>query len=303
MAGTAETQEDSQSSRIHEIWLIGLAELHAKTGTVDFWKYYGELQLLKRRPLDTRWLEAAISMAVVGRIRPARVTGYLNKLRNRRVKNGKRAEFDAFDALLRSFLYPERLTNHGFKINTFRDINHSTVWEQVSQHLTSLTSAGYDVFLNSGTLLGVVRDKKLIDHDDDIDLALILKSDTEEAAAQEWQEIKTMLERLDLFDEENYQGGAIYKLLPVGDIQIDLFPAWQSDGQFFVYPHTHGILSCDEVLPLRICELTGHALPSNPEKMLEINYGADWRDPDPLFKFPWASANQAFGTFLERVEG
>ncbi len=51
-----------------------------------------------------------------------------------------------------------------------------------------------------------------------------------------------------------------------------------------------------------MCELTGHTLPANPEKMLEVNYGEGWRHPDPLFKFPWASANKAFAPFLEELE-
>ncbi len=302
MAGTETASTDVTKSRIEEIWLIGLGELHAKTGRVDHWSYYGELQDIKQRPLSVDWLEASIAMAVIGRIRPARVIGYMKKLRARRESLGQSAEFEEFDALLRTYLAPDRLTNHGFKPGTFADLDHQTVWEQVKSHLSVLSDEGYDVFLNSGTLLGVVRDKRLIDHDDDIDLALVLKSKNAADAAQEWRQLRDRLDDLSLFDHDAYKGSVIFKLNRVDNVLIDLFPAWEEDGKFFVYPHTNGELSRDDVLPLRMCELTGHALPANPEKMLELNYGSKWRDPDPLFKFPWAAANEAFSSFIEKAK-
>ena len=301
MAGTTDASSDGGADRIQEILFIGLAELYGKSGKVDFWKYYGELHELKRRPLTAEWLEAAVAFGVIGRIRPARVTGYLKKLREKREKMGQIEAFESFDGLIRDYLHPTRLTNHGFTGGTFSDINHQTVWEQVKGHLSALSDQGYEVFLNSGTLLGVVRDKKLIDHDDDVDLALVLKATNAEDAAQEWAELRNTLERLKLFDSENFKDAPIYKLSPIGETQIDLFPAWIEAGRMYVYPHTHGVLDASDVLPLRICELTGHALPARPEKMLEINYGEGWRHPDPLFKFPWASANKAFEPFLKEL--
>lgn len=301
MAGTAKASKDAHVDRIHEIWLIGMAELYGKLGNLEHWRYYGELHQLKRRPLSTEWLEAVIAVAVAGRIRPARVLGYLKKLREKRAKHGQADQFEAFEGLVRQYLHPMRLTNHDYVGATFSDINHQTVWEQVRQHLSALSEQGYEVFLNSGTLLGVVRDKKLIDHDDDIDLALILKAKTAKKAAEEWRDLRGKLERLKLFDRKNFKDDPIYKLTPIGDTQIDLFPAWVEKGRMYVYPHTHGVLETKDVLPLRICELTGHALPANPEKMLEVNYGEGWKHPDPLFKFPWASANRAFEPFLKEL--
>ena len=303
MAGTAgNTPTDVGANRISEIRMIAWAELHQKTGTLDHWQYYGELHDLKRRPLEAEWFEAAVAWGVIGRIRPARVTGYLRKLRARREKLGQMDAFEQFSGLIDSYLYPARLTNHGFDRHTFADLDHATVWEQVKSHLSALGEEGYQVFLNSGTLLGVVRDKRLIDHDDDIDLAMILKADATKDAATEWRNLRGKLERLGLFDADNFKSDPIYKLKPVGKTQIDLFPAWVENGRFFVYPHTQGTLAAEDVLPLRMCELTGNALPANPEKMLEINYGTGWRHPDPLFKFPWASANKAFEPFLKELE-
>ena len=302
MAGTDETSHgDATSDRLQEILMIAQAELRLKTGSFDHWKYYGELHDMKRRPLSPDWLRAAIAWGVIGRIRPARVTGYLRKLRAHCEKANETEQFEAFQGLLNTHLAPARLSNHGFDRTSFADLDHETVWEQVKSHLAALSHEGYEVFLNSGTLLGVVRDKKLIDHDDDVDLAIILKATNTRDAAEEWNALRGKLERLGLFDAENFKSDPIYKLKPIGSVQIDLFPAWQEDGKFFVYPHTHGVLPAKDVLPLRMCELTGHALPARPEKMLAVNYGDGWRHPDPLFKFPWASANKAFAPFLKEL--
>ena len=149
--------------------------------------------------------------------------------------------------------------------------------------------------------LGVVRDGKLIDHDDDIDLALVLRARSSSGAAREWTALKDKLIALDLFDETDQTHPEIYRLPPVGKTRIDLFPAWSEKGRFFVYPHTHGALASADVLPLRICERTGHPLPAQPERMLEVNFGKGWRAPDPLFKFPWAEANARFEPFLKAL--
>ena len=49
----------------------------------------------------------------------------------------------------------------------------STTWRALQ---TALTELGYDSFLSYGTLLGAVRDHDFIEHDDDVDMAVVLKS-------------------------------------------------------------------------------------------------------------------------------
>lgn len=299
MAGSDRAPTQDADQRILEIWLMTRGELIAQTGKLDHWRYYGELHELKRRPLSIKWLEAVIALGVIGRIRPAKTTGYLNRLRGKRTKMDSASEFEAFEALLKSHLGDVRMTNHAFKGGTFADLDHTPIWAQVEAHLSALNSAGYETFLNSGTLLGVVRDGKLIDHDDDIDLAVMLKADTAQEAAAQWRDLREVLKRDGLFDAVTYQGNEIFKLTPVGEIEIDLFPAWQEDGRVFVYPHTFGTLAREDVLPLQRCAITGLNQPAEPEKMLVENYGPNWRQPDPLFKFPWSDARARFNIFLK----
>lgn len=292
---------DARKTRISEIRMIALSEMSAKTGDLDHWSLYGELQELLQRPFSPEWLEAVIAVATIGRIRPAKLIGFLAKLRSRREKDGKPELFVEFEATLQTYLGDERLTNHGFGGKTFADIDHGKIWAKVDGHLKALREEGYEVFLNSGTLLGVVRDAQLIAHDDDVDLAVILRATNADDAAEEWTALRTRLEDLGLFDSKNYKQPAIYKLKPADSTQIDLFPAWVQDGKVYVYPHTHGALDESDVLPLQPCKLTGNALPAAPEKMLALNYGEGWKKPDPLFKFPWGAANNRFAPFLERL--
>jgi len=42
-------------------------------------------------------------------------------------------------------------------------------------------------------------------------------------------------------------------------------------------------------------------IPAKPEKMLAVNYGSGWREPNPYFVFPWSEAKQRFSPFLKRV--
>ncbi len=292
---------DQAAERVAEIRLMAMAEIAVKNTGIDGERLYYELHDIKRRPLSDEWLEASVMLAVIRRARPARVLGWLGKLRDRRRRADATAQFDAFEKRLRDYLYPDVLTNHGYGDATFAGLDHDAVWKTVNIHLSALNKAGYEVFLNSGTLLGVVRDARLIDHDDDVDLAVILKATTEAQAAAEWQAMRAMLEDADLFERGVPDQPAIYKIRPAGQTEFDLFPAWVEDGKFYIYPHTYGTLAEDDVLPLQPCKVSRQPIPRDPEKMLEINYGPNWRTPDPLFKFPWDDANARFSTFIESL--
>ena len=226
MADEKQNARKARRARVAEIRLIALAEVATKSASIDPWRYYGELKQLAQRPMTTEWLEAAVMICAIGKIRPAKAMGVLAKLKQRREEAGERDQFDAFDARVRDYLAPYRMTNHAYSMGTFADVDNAAVWQKVEAHLSDLRDEGYEVFLNSGTLLGLIRDERLIEHDDDIDLAVILKSKSEAKAAEEWQGLRAKLEARGIFDAKNYDQPAVYKLLPAGETQIDLFPAW-----------------------------------------------------------------------------
>ncbi len=300
MAGQKMARGGAEKQRLQELHLLCLGALHEKARNLKIWRIYGELKAIKPKPVSAAWLEATIATLALGRVRPTRAFNLLRRLRDLRLEAGEEAAFERFEALVQTSLAPLRLTQHGYDAHVFGTLDHATVWEQVSHHLAALSGEGYRVFLNSGTLLGVIRDGALIDHDDDIDLALVLRARSASGAAREWRALEDTLRAINLL-EDTQDAPEIYRLKPAGKTRIDLFPAWSEHGSFYVYPHTHGTLATADVLPLRICERTGHPLPAKPEAMLAVNFGPGWSVPDPLFKFPWAEANTQFAPFLEAL--
>lgn len=290
-----------QVQRLREIRAIGMAALHEGPGGLNLWTYVGELKGLRVRGHKIAKREAKIALLVAMRERPTQVVGSLNSLRSLCKGKGLDDRFAAFEALVMQSLGDVRLTNHSYRAENFGEMSHDPIWSHISGHLSALSDAGYEAFLNSGTLLGVIRDKRLIDHDDDIDLAVILNATTCAEAVTEWMQLRDRLREDGVLDEVATTNPSIFKLLPVGAIQIDLFPAWFEDDRMYIYPHTFGELSRSDVLPLQACKVTQNPIPADPEKMLALNYGEGWRAPDPYFKFPWALAKKRFDEFLSGV--
>lgn len=303
MVPQTESNDDKRRQRIGRIRLRAIRALSGtlKANGLRYNALHREL-LEIRPPLDTIfWLEAIIAVAIGGRLKPAKTFDRLIKLRRKREKRGQIEKFNQFEELIREHLGGRMFTGHGYDVQNFCEMNDQKILHAVNADIQDLRDLGYDAFLNSGTLLGVVRDQKLIEHDDDIDLGLILQSSTEIAAAREWRRISKKLMQKGVVEKtENYS--AILKLRSKTGMQVDLFPCWVSKGKVFVYPHTYGDLDVDNLLPLVDCGVSGAPIPADSEKMLELNYGKGWRSPDPYFKFPWASANYRFSKFLSQLQ-
>jgi hypothetical protein len=252
-----------------------------------------------KRSIDN--LKAKILVCVAARIRPNQVRRCLGELRRRLDDDGTPEVFDAFEAQLQEIVGSEVIVGHGYAPTPFAERDHRAIWQRLSEVLARIGATDRDVFLNSGTLLGVVRDGKLIDHDDDVDLAIRLDADTPEAAAAAWRSLTAELDALGLLDREKTNSATILKLTSGDDYEIDLFPCWVEHDRVFLYPHTFGELSAAQVFPTAMCGVTGLPVPADPEAMLAINYGAGWRAPDPYFKFPWLAARRKFARFIDGV--
>jgi hypothetical protein len=291
-----------QERRICEIRAIAVYALLFEEAGFPAFRYFAELKQLTSKRMRGEWLEARIAACIAGRIRPAIVVRTIKLLRTYREGRNEMNRFNDFEGLLKVALKDQRLTSHGYQKQNFGDIDHSPIWERVKDHMRFLTQQGYEVFLNSGTLLGVVRDGRLIDHDDDVDLAIILKAGSAEDAVKEWSELRASLNAQGRLVEDQMDSNAILKLIGEGDVHFDLFPAWFEGDDFYVYPHSFGDLTRQDVLPLSPCQHSGYMIPADPVKMLANNYGQGWQAPDPYFKFPWNAARKKFKVFLAGIE-
>jgi len=216
------------------------------------------------------------------------------------IDDGKQEKFGELVAKCEKLIYPRVLTAHGYR-RVIGTNNADQITDGILKVVDIISDLGHQVFINSGTLLGIVRDKNYIPYDDDVDFGLLLHASDPISAAHEWIELKDILQAKGLLRHIGWMGG-ILKTNNIGVFSVDLFPAWIEQDIVFVYPHTFGELQRSDLLPLRFSEENKLPIPNCPEKMLFVNYGENWKVPDPLFKFPWGKARRKFDTFLSITE-
>ena len=250
---------------------------------------------------DPEFLEATV-LAILARGKPPRrAQKPLYRLFRARLAAGEVERYQQFEQVLKYAVQePARLEGLYFQ-TAFANMDQQAIWADIAAVMQRLAALGRSAFLNSGTLLGAVRERRLIAHDDDVDLALCLKAASPEAAAALWHKARAELNAAGLLSRRQPSNPGTIKLESAGPYNIDLFPAWIAEGRVFVYPHTAGELSEDQLLPLAECETTGLPIPRDAEAMLAVNYGEGWRHPDPTYQFNWTLANRRFTAFKEAL--
>lgn len=246
--------------------------------------------------LTEAYVECTLLLRGLQLSRPWETQGKINDLQLYYKEIGKPENFQNFSQAFKRVIAPHSLANHGFT-TTFESLDdHDIIWSNLSKHFEVLETSGYQLFLNSGTLLGAIRDQRLIGFDDDIDLCIVLHSSKIEDVVQEWLDLKELLKANGLLEEE---GVGIYKLPAVMGFKIDLFPAWFEDGKAFIFPYCFGELSTSDILPLEPWGAQKLLVPKNSEAVLSVNYDDNWRIPDPYFRFNWKTARRKFAKFLQ----
>jgi LicD family protein len=245
------------------------------------------------------YLEANIALIIATGKRQRRAQKSLYRLFQTRLAKKEGAEFAEFqDKLKEAGTRGVSLKGLSF-FQSFATLDHDQVWGDTGAAIENVKSLVGEAFLNSGTLLGSVREKSFIAHDDDVDIAVLLKANTAPDAAREWIDVYHRLQAEKLISKPPRRNYGVFKLKSSSGINIDVFPAWIEDDRMYIYPHTWGELAASDVFPLAKCPTTGLPVPNNAEAMLAVNYGEAWRTPDPTFSFPWARANRRFASFRD----
>jgi cyclopropane fatty-acyl-phospholipid synthase-like methyltransferase len=150
---------------------------------------------------------------------------------------------------------------------------------------------GVECCVTYGALLGVVREKSLIEHDDDIDIAFICENKSRAEVAALGHSIAKY------FKENGYSVWVITngqfsigKQLDGIFAVVDVFALWVEGERYFLNFAIAGGVPQAAVLPLTKRYLYGHELlvPANPESVLVALYGQNWAHPDPDFKYQLA---------------
>jgi SAM-dependent methyltransferase len=148
---------------------------------------------------------------------------------------------------------------------------------------------GVDAFLAFGALLGAVRDGRFIPHDSDADVGYLSRHTAPVDVARESFALERIMIRAGYWTWRF--SAADFKVIvpdPEGGRAIDIFAGFVVGDTFFLMPEVHAIrFDRSVILPLGEVELEGRRVtaPADPEALLEITYGPNWRIPDPSFKF------------------
>ena len=253
-----------------------------------------ELDLFPIAQRDHEWLKLSILLNIKNLLLPKETFFEIKKLKGLISNN----EHEEFLKLIHKILYPMVLSHHGYN-RSASFLDTSFVWRSLEEFSYVVKELGYQTFLVSGTLLGIVRDNKLIAHDDDIDVSIYLGNGSFEQIAERFNLLKDQLNELNLID--NSFKGTFFRIKLCQGVIIDAFPSWSKDNSVYVYPHTFGCFNLSDLLPFSDHSRGDalYTLPNNPKKLLTSNYGHNWKSPDPTWEFDWDNAKEVFYEFLD----
>lgn len=264
---------------------------------------YAELRgLLARVPREQRdpaWVETSVLTDVAFRRRAALARRRLRSLLSAHREAGDEEAFATLWDLVRRLGHPYVLVAHGYRL-PLDQRDQSAVWRDVVDLVDGLADLGYAACVISGTLLGLVRDGRLISYDDDLDLAVRLTATDAASVAAEWARLGERCEQAGLLNERYARDAFVHlKAHTATGVAADLFPCWVQGDRAWVWPHTAGTASAAELAPFAVREVSGLPIPvpADPEPFLVANYGPGWRTPDPSWQFPWKQARQRFPEF------
>jgi SAM-dependent methyltransferase len=164
---------------------------------------------------------------------------------------------------------------------------------------------GPTVFVTGGTLLGPIREDRLLPHDDDADLAYLSRHTHPADVAVENFEIGRLLR------------GAGYDVvrLSIGHLQmqfshegapdhyVDLFTGFLIDGYWMQHFGLRHPATRQQIVPPNTILVEGRPEPAprEPEVALHAIYGEGWPRPDPSFTFevPPATADRFYGWWAD----
>jgi len=159
-----------------------------------------------------------------------------------------------------------------------------------AQLIDELSALGLRPFVSCGTLLGAVREGALLPHDDDADLGYLSSFTNPVDVAREGFEVGHQLEALgyELVRHSATHMQLIYRTENGSfDHYIDVFATFFSEDGHINQPFpVRGPMRPEQMLPFSTVTVRGTEFPApaDPEHWLTVNYGADWRIPNPGYR-------------------
>lgn len=167
---------------------------------------------------------------------------------------------------------------------TDRLLDHAQEVAAVLEH-----GFGLEPFVTGGTLLGAVREGRLLGHDDDVDLGYVSRHTDPVDVALEGYRLGRALREAG-FSVLRHSSGHLQMHFAhdgTADHYVDVFAGFVREGywhQLFCIRHP---ARRSDLLPRSTVHIEGRPMPApaDVELALEANYGPGWRVPDPAFRF------------------
>lgn len=186
----------------------------------------------------------------------------------------------------------------------YTEVQKQEIFTHIRNICSKISSAcNVDWFLTSGTLLGLIREGGVIKHDDDFDVAYVSSKSSQADVIAERKNILSCIRDISPEVTAKDCGGGhfwVYYNSKTLSFMFDLFTSWVDSGYFNEYPLKPNELLSDEVLPPAKMSIYNVEVnvPRRPEMLLELNYGAGWRVPDPSFRFNFSEYNSYYKFLL-----
>jgi hypothetical protein len=172
-----------------------------------------------------------------------------------------------------------------------------------------MRSRGQELFVTGGTLLGPVRDGRIMPGDDDVDLAYLSRHHNPSDIVLESFELERALHSQG-YETVRHSAGHLQLLFPGADgrdrFYLDIFTYFITGGWLHGTFHARERAEKVPIFPLRTLTVNGRKLPApaDPEAMLAAIYGPGWRTPDPAFRFTTPpAARRRYDTWLGSLDG
>jgi SAM-dependent methyltransferase len=188
------------------------------------------------------------------------------------------------------------LDKWGRLIRPLSSEDSGTVHELMSEVVRLLEvlrdECGVPAYICYGTLLGAVRNGRLIGYDNDIDVAYVSEHENPVDVIREGFRIQRILTEQGQVARRG-SGSRLNVRLKMQDGSmrfVDVFTSHWVDGVLLLPNDVGAPLPREAMLPLSTIELMGWqvAAPARPEALLAATYGENWRTPDPSFKYETA---------------
>lgn len=184
------------------------------------------------------------------------------------------------------------VSKHNIRKNKLIEDRYKYI-DALGEIISTLSAFGVDSIICYGTLLGAVRERSFIAHDDDVD---VLYFDGSKSAEESREKKAELIARL---REAGYEVPGIYENFHVivNGVAVDVFPSWEVDGRttLLMEAMRYREVPTEILRPISTIDLYGHKLPApaNPEAFLEERYGKGWSKPDPYHEWAWRVEREA----------